>query len=320
MDFNVLKDQIAGTPLDALSPFLEPDFLQQIKHGDFPRWYKKLSELPEIKTSSISLGDKVCIGSSVDCDTLTLRTLRQELKEFIPWRKGPFNLFGIDLDTEWQSNLKWDRLKQQIPSLVGKNILDVGCGNGYYGFRMLDAGAELVIGVDPHIAYVAQFWLVKHFAPELPIHVLPLSLEQMPAKLNYFDTVFSMGVIYHRRAPIEHLLGLRDCLRPGGELVLESIYVDGAKGYCLTPDKKYARMNNVWFVPSIETLIQWLTRCGFTDAKVIDQSITTVDEQRQTEWMPYQSLLDSLDSTNQSLTIEGLPAPKRVVITAVRSL
>jgi tRNA (mo5U34)-methyltransferase len=143
-------------------------------------------------------------------------------------------------------------------------------------------------------------------------------LEQVPPSLNYFDTVFSMGVIYHRRSPIDHILELKSCLRPGGELVIESICVDGEAGYSLTPEKKYARMGNVWFVPSIPTLVQWLSRCGMEQISVIDESTTTVDEQRKTEWMPFDSLEDALDVNNPQLTIEGLPAPKRVVVKAIR--
>lgn len=305
--------------LNALLPFLEDAYLQQIKHGDFPRWRQRLASLPQINTDSISLGAQVCIGKPGDCNEETLLSLKQQLLEFIPWRKGPFELFGIGIDTEWQSNLKWDRLQAGISPLKQRKVLDVGCGNGYYGFRMLEAGAEMVLGIDPHIAYVAQFWLLKHFAPTLPAYVLPLTLEQLPAPLNYFDTAFSMGVIYHRRSPIDHLLELKNCLRPGGELVMETIYVDGDEGYCLTPEKKYARMSNVWFVPSIKTLEQWLLRCGFSEIKVIDESVTTVDEQRQTQWMPFESLADALDPGNPALTIEGLPAPKRVVVTAIRA-
>jgi len=183
---------------------------------------------------------------------------------------------------------------------------------------MLESGAQRVLGIDPHIAYVAQFWLLKHFAPDLPIDVLPLSLEQLPAGLNYFDTAFSMGVIYHRRSPIDHLLELKNCLRPGGELVMESICVDGDEGYCLTPAKKYARMSNVWFVPSIKTLCQWMSRCGYIDIEIVDESVTDLDEQRSTKWMPYESLSDALDPANRDLTIEGLPAPKRAVVVAKR--
>jgi tRNA (mo5U34)-methyltransferase len=319
MNFQALKTRIEGTALEALSPFLEEEYLQQIKHGDFARWRRLLAELPSIEAGSLNLGEIVHLGSDTDCDPDTQLKLRQSLQEFIPWRKGPFNLFGIDLDCEWRCNLKWQRLQGEISSLQGRQVLDVGCGNGYYGYRMLEAGADLVIGLDPHIAYVAQAWLLHHFASTLPSYVLPLTLEQAPQRLQCFDTVFSMGVIYHRRSPIDHLVQLKECLRPGGELILETLYVDGGTGYSLTPDDKYARMSNVWFLPSIDTLTQWLTRCGFSNVRVIDESVTTTDEQRKTEWMPFDTLADSLDPSNPKLTIEGLPAPKRVVVSATRS-
>jgi tRNA (mo5U34)-methyltransferase len=318
MNLKPLQELLDGSPLEALLPFTKDEYLQQIRYGDFPRWRKLLSELPQIQPLSVEFGSKVRIGSASDSDPETLTQLREKLLKFIPWRKGPFELFGIDIETEWQSNLKWDRLVKEISSLESRRVLDVGSGNGYSGFRMLEEGAEMVLGIDPHIAYVAQFWLLKHFAAESPIFVLPLTLEQVPPSLNYFDTVFSMGVIYHRRSPIDHILELKSCLRPGGELVIESICVDGEAGYSLTPEKKYARMGNVWFVPSIPTLVQWLSRCGMEQISVIDESTTTVDEQRKTEWMPFDSLEDALDVNNPQLTIEGLPAPKRVVVKAIR--
>lgn len=318
MDLAPLRVLIAGSPLEKLSPLLEEHYLQQIKHGDFPRWRQLLANLPEIAASSMALSEIVSIGKPSDCGATTIGSLHDQMRDFGPWRKGPFALFGIEIDSEWKSNLKWDRLKHAISPLAGKRVLDVGCGNGYYSFRMRESGAELVIGIDPHIAYVAQFWAIKHFAPALPVFVLPLGLEQFPASLCCFDTVFSMGVIYHRRSPIDHLLQLKDCLKSGGELVLESLFVDGDVGYCLTPENTYARMSNVWFVPSVETLIQWLLRCGFIDVKVVDKSTTTLEEQRKTDWMPFDSLVDALDPDNQSITIEGLPAPKRVIVVAHR--
>ena len=318
MNLKPLQELLDGSPLEALLPFTTDEFLQKIRYGDFPRWLKLLSELPQIQPSSVEFGSKVRIGCASDSDPETLAQLHKQLLGFIPWRKGPYELFGIDIDSEWQSDLKWDRLKKEITPLESRRVLDVGSGNGYYGFRMLEAGAEMVLGIDPHIAYLAQFWLLKHFAAQSPVFVLPLTLEQLPPSLNYFDTVFSMGVIYHRRSPIDHILQLKSCLRPGGELVIESICVDGEAGYSLTPEKKYARMGNVWFVPSIPTLLQWLSRCGMEQISVIDESITTVDEQRKTEWMPFDSLEDALDMNNPRLTIEGLPAPKRVVVKAIR--
>ena len=138
----------------------------------------------------------------------------------------------------------------------------------------------------------------------------------MPANLEGFDTVFSMGVFYHRRSPIEHLLALKDCLVKGGELVLETLVIEGDVNQVLVPEDRYAQMRNVWFLPSIAALERWLRRAGFSDVRCVDVSITTVEEQRATEWMKFQSLSDYLDPNDASKTIEGLPAPMRAVIVA----
>ena len=133
-------------------------------------------------------------------------------------------------------------------------MLDVGCGNGYHCWRMLGAGARAVIGIDPTLLSVMQFQAIQRLTGNANIFVLPLGIEDMPYGLKAFDTVFSMGVLYHRRSPIDHLLELRDSLRPGGELVLETLVIDGKLGDTLVPQQRYAKMRNVWFIPSCETL------------------------------------------------------------------
>jgi len=317
-DLQTLAKNISNSPLASLLPFLEESFIAKLNHGDLKQWLQVIEAAPKLNPSSIELGEVIGIGASTDATSEDLANLKSILTEFIPWRKGPFNLFGIELDTEWQSNLKWARLQNKIAPLDGRQVLDVGSGNGYYSLRMIEAGAKQVIGIDPHLAYVIQFWLLKKYIPHIDAYVLPLTLEQIPSSLPHFDTVFSMGVIYHRRSPIDHLMQLKSCLRRGGQLVIESIIVDGEEGYSLTPGKRYARMTNVWFLPSIPTLINWLNRCGYVDIRLIDESATSWNEQRKTQWMPFDSLDDAVLSDDPSKTIEGYPAPKRAVITAIK--
>ena len=316
MNYSALEALLDRHGLQALQPFLTTDFLDSLRHGDFPRWRRLITELPAITPGSIDLGEVVRIGLASDGDPDSLTELHSRLRELVPWRKGPFDLFGIRIDTEWQSQLKWNRLQHHIQPLHGKAVLDVGSGNGYYSFRMHGAGAALVVGIDPHLPYVGQFGAIKHYVPDLPVHVLPLGLEQWPAIEEAFDTAFSMGVLYHRRSPIDHLLQLHQCLKPGGELVLETIVVDGPEGYSLIPEQRYARMNNVWFVPSIATVERWLQRSGFDNIRLINESVTTTQEQRKTDWMPFDSFQESLDADNPARTIEGYPAPQRAIIVA----
>ena len=316
MDYSTLQTLIANSPLANLQPLLTAEFLDTLRHGDFQRWRRLIAAMPRISPSSYSAGDQIRVGSADDGDTASLTELERQLRELIPWRKGPYSLFGIDIDSEWRSEVKWERLLPHLSSLQGKTVLDVGSGNGYHCFRMQAQGARLVIGVDSHLPYIGQFWAIKHYLPELPVYVLPVSLEQWPGDEAAFDTVFSMGVLYHSRAPMEHLLQIKRLMNPGGELVLESIIVPGERGYSLTPTDRYARMGNVWFVPSVATIVGWLERCGFINIRIVDESVTTEEEQRKTPWMPFDSLDDSLDPDDNSLTIEGYPAPSRAIIIA----
>ena len=194
-------------------------------------------------------------------------------------------------------------------------VLDVGAGNGYYCLRMLGAGARLVVGIDPNQRYLAQFLALKRYLGTIPAFLLPLGIDDMPRRLAGFDTVFSMGVLYHRREPLLHLQQLAELLRPGGELVLESLVVDTG---VLQPAGRYAKMANVWAVPSTDILGQWLRDAGYRDIRIIDSTPTTTDEQRRTPWMEFESLADFLDPDDPRRTIEGLPAPVRAIALATK--
>lgn len=286
------------------------------RHGDTPRWLEALSQLPALTPDSLDLtAPCLRIGEKEQIDDDQRQAISETLMAFHPWRKGPFCPYGIHLDTEWRSDWKWARLEEQI-DLKGKRILDVGSGNGYYGWRMLGAGAERVIAIDPTISYVMQYAAMRHFIGEQPMHVLPLKLEELPEGNAAFDTVFSMGVIYHRKDHMEHIEQLMSHLKPGGELILEGLVIEGGPGDVLLPGKRYAKMKNVHTLPSPDTMMGWLKDAGLRDIQLIDVSPTTVEEQRRTDWMHFESLADYLDPNDQNKTIEGLPAPIRAVIRA----
>ncbi|MDG2048212.1 MAG: tRNA 5-methoxyuridine(34)/uridine 5-oxyacetic acid(34) synthase CmoB [Halioglobus sp.] len=291
--------------------------LSHKRYGDLASWLQALQDLPSLPVESIHLDtSRVGANSALPVDESVLAQLRDALQRLHPWRKGPFELFGIHIDTEWRSDWKWDRLRRDIDSLQGRRVLDVGCGSGYHCWRMLGEGAAEVIGIDPTPLFVMQFWALQKYLQQDNVWLLPVGIEQVPAKLHAFDTVFSMGVLYHRRSPLDHLQELKGCLRPGGQLVLETLVIEGELGDTLLPEGRYARMGNVWFLPSCDTLLSWLCKLGFVDAQLVDVGDTTIQEQRSTQWMTFHSLKNFLDPDDIKKSIEGHPAPRRAVVTA----
>lgn len=295
------------------------------EQGHFPAWKKCVEHLPSLQPEHRDL----LSGVSVDSTAISERqrqAIEKLLRGLIPWRKGPFSLYGTEIDTEWRSDWKWQRLLPHISPLSGRTILDVGCGNGYHMWRMFGAGARFVLGVDPVSLFFCQFEAVRKLlgyglqrsdshSHKQQIYFLPLGIEQLPAS-NTFDTVFSMGVLYHRRSPIDHIHQLKDQLANGGELVLETLVVDGDENTVLLPKGRYARMPNVWFIPSPIALVHWLVKCGLEDVRVVDCTDTTTEEQRRTAWMRSESLSECLAPIDPKITLEGYPAPKRALLVA----
>jgi len=262
-----------------------------------------------MRHARVDYADTVRVDGDIDTSALV-----GALQALHPWRKGPFAIGGVTIDTEWRSDWKWRRIAPALGSLRGQRVLDIGCGNGYFGWRMLAAGADEVIGIDPTLLFCMQHLAIARYTGDPRNRVLPLGVEEIPDTVQ-FDTVFSLGVIYHRRDPLQHTRQLHALTRAGGRAVLESlVVVDAAQD--LIPRGRYARMRNVWCVPTIATMQSWLESSGFSNVRVVDVTPTTTAEQRSTEWMRFESLSQALDPADPAYTVEGHPAPVRAVLMA----
>lgn len=290
--------------------------LNEKRYGDLPKWQAAMAAMPEVKAEYLNFKDQVHIGLRQELDQNTQAQLDQQLRALIPWRKGPYQVFDSFINTEWRSDWKWDRVLPHLAPLKNKTILDVGCGNGYHCWRMFGEDASRVIGIDPSPRFVVQFYMLKQLIGKAPVDLLPIGIEELPENLQAFDTTFSMGVLYHRRSPMDHLRELKATLKPGGQLVLETLVIEGELGDCLVPEGRYAMMNNVWFLPSSATLLSWMRKCGYKNPRVVDENITSCEEQRSTDWMLFHSLNEFLDPDDKCKTAEGHPAPRRAVFVA----
>ncbi|MGZ5208613.1 MAG: tRNA 5-methoxyuridine(34)/uridine 5-oxyacetic acid(34) synthase CmoB [Sulfuricurvum sp.] len=264
-----------------------------------------IQTLPNIN-ATFTQGDTVTLRSDEEINLLELEKIAREM---MPWRKGPFDLFGLFIDTEWRSDQKYNFLRPHF-NLSGKKVADIGCNNGYYMFRFLEDAPAKIVGFDPSALFKSQFDFINHFVKSDIVYEL-LGVEHLPVYEEKFDVIFCLGVLYHRSDPVAMLKTLYNGLEKGGELYLDTFIIAGDEPYALCPSESYSKITNIYFVPTLKALENWCIRAGFKTFEVLGTVVTTSDEQRKTNWIESQSLEDFLNPDDTSKTVEGYPAPVR---------
>jgi tRNA (mo5U34)-methyltransferase len=264
-----------------------------------------IDNLPEFKVDSVKFGDVIEIDGEFDELVLDVA------KKLLPWRKGPFRIGDVFIDSEWQSFIKYNLLEKHF-NLENKVVADVGCNNGYYMFRMLTQNPKKVVGFDPMALFNLQFRFINHFIKSDKLKYELLGVEHLPMYEEKFDTIFCLGVLYHRSDPITMLKQLKQSLNPGGEAIIDTFIIEGEDEIALTP-KRYAKMKNVYFIPTINALKNWAEIAKFKGFELLEIKPTDLNEQRKTEWIEGESLNNFLNEDG-SKTIEGYPPPIRAYV------
>jgi tRNA (mo5U34)-methyltransferase len=312
-DYRSLFEAADHQPIEAV--LAEKNLWHQRKSVD--PFKEALAKLEPFKAKSVDLsGDCIQIGEASEISEQERELLRETLRVFMPWRKGPFNLFGIEVDAEWRSYRKWNRIKPYLPDLEGKVIADIGCNNGYYMFRMSHYNPRFVLGVDPTLRFNYAFKSLNHLAGRENLAFELLGVEHMKHFIESFDVIFLMGILYHHPSPVEILKDLFGALKPGGDLIIETQTIPGEESLALFPEKRYAKVPGTYFVPTDLCLENFVKRAGYTDVDLFDTHPMSPEEQRRTEWMVFESYSDYLDPEDSTRTIEGYPAPHRSYLKA----
>lgn len=311
--------------LDIWKDFLEIEPLSEIlKDRDSWLWrdsvktYREnLQNTPTLQTNHFKTENGwVEIGRQEEITPLEIEFLTQCLENLSPWRKGPFKLFGIELDAEWRSDWKWERLSGKIDSLKDKKVCDIGCNNGYYLFQMLSQSPAFLLGIDPIPKLFFQFQIFRKYVKAPQIYFEYLGVEHLIHFKKLFDVVFCMGILYHRKNPLETLMTIRDAMAPNGQLIIESAGIPGEESMALFPESSYGKAKNIFFMPTVTCLKNWLLKTGFKNVEVIYAGNLTFEEQRKTKWCQYQSLEDFTSNSDPNKTIEGYPSPIRMILIA----
>ena len=86
----MLPDNLPGWPLHLVA-----DRFSVEHHGDYSRWATALADLPPLRDAHVTYNDTVRIDGVVD-----EQALRAALEALHPWRKGPFQIGPVHIDTE----------------------------------------------------------------------------------------------------------------------------------------------------------------------------------------------------------------------------
>ena len=275
----------------------------------------ELLPMPQNGISTKNLNSNfITIGTTEDLTEPQHKNLDKTLRSLIPWRVGPYSLFGHEINTEWNSKYKWERIVPLLGNLESKRIADIGCNNGYFMMRMLEQDPHFILGVDPVIRCMYQFFLLQRYLQSSKLAFEPIGIDDMSLFPNVFHLVICMGVIYHQKDPLKSLRAIYESLLTKGRIVLESMVIPGEEAIALCPPERYTKMRNAYFIPTAECMRSWLTRVGFEEVEIVSVVPTEENEQKRTEYSPDESLEDFLDKDDPSKTVEGYPAPLRALV------
>lgn len=104
------------------------------------------------------------------------------------------------------------RVKSLLGDMTGEDVLEFGCGAGYYTRLLLELGARHVWAVDQSAEMLAQLPLSNVTPVEKD--VVDFSIERK------FDRAFSAGLLEFVPSPPDVLANLAKHVRPGGTMTI----------------------------------------------------------------------------------------------------
>lgn len=104
-----------------------------------------------------------------------------------------------------------------LSQIRGWRVLDLGAGTGRHVLAMLEAGAALVVALEPSQAIEVVREKTREFKDRVTL--LQIAGDQIPPTAE-FDAVFSIGVIHHIPDPAPVVQAVYGALKPGGKFIV----------------------------------------------------------------------------------------------------
>ena len=176
------------------------------------------------------------------------------------------------------------QLFELIGDVKGKNILDLGCGSGGHDRKLIEMGANYVLGIDISKNMLNE---AKKLNTSDKIEYLELSMNDIDQLDKKFDLVVSSLAIHYIEDYDSLCRKVYNLLVDGGEFIFSHghpmdsarILKDYSKHYVIINDKKYFLLSdynneglrkNFWYVEGVETyhrnmshLVNGLIDAGF---------------------------------------------------------
>jgi SAM-dependent methyltransferase len=122
----------------------------------------------------------------------------------------PRSAAGLDGAPEWPA------LRALLPPLAGRDVVDLGCGYGWFSRFAAEAGARRVLGLDVSARMLAR---AREINAHPAVEYVPADLRDVALPAAMFDLAYS-SLAFHYVADLGGLLRrIAGALRPGGTLV-----------------------------------------------------------------------------------------------------
>ncbi len=111
---------------------------------------------------------------------------------------------------------EWPAIRSVLPSLAGRNVIDLGCGFGWFSRWAVENGAASVLGVDVSTKMLAR---ARAESAGEAIEYRLVDLDQLELEPGSADHVFSSLALHYVRDLDRLMATVGSALRGGGSLV-----------------------------------------------------------------------------------------------------
>lgn len=200
-----------------------------------------------------------------------------------PWNHSIELPYGIrtapdDQVSHGKNIVKWSRIKQYIDAIdvKGKRALDVGCNEGFFSLKLKEMGAREVVGFDadqPRIRkarFVAEVLGTSNITYEVA-DIFESGVE----KYGHFDFVLCMGFLHRISYPylaIRRLTEISDTILFEWKSLREGSFDLPIMKFCGGLSKDSNVYSGLYWLPSVQCVLDMLKSLGFTHNLVVDHS------------------------------------------------